>query len=90
MFTNRCRRGDVLDVPIKHGEGCYVADDATVRALEAGRQIVFRYTDAEGRVTPETNPNGSLRRDRRRAERARQRLRDDAASGACLRAARGR
>ena len=59
-FTNRCRRGDVLDLPIKHGEGCYVADEATLRTLEAGRQIVLRYTDAEGRVTPEANPNGSL------------------------------
>lgn len=60
IFTNRCRRGDVLDLPIKHGEGCYVADEATLRSLEAGRQIVLRYTDAEGRVTPEANPNGSL------------------------------
>jgi len=60
IFTNRCRRGDVLDLPIKHGEGCYVADEATLRTLEAGRQIVLRYTDAEGRVTPEANPNGSL------------------------------
>ncbi len=60
MFTNRCRRGDVLDLPIKHGEGCYVADESTLRALEAGRQVVLRYSDAEGRVTPEANPNGSL------------------------------
>ena len=59
-FTNRCRRGDVLDMPIKHGEGCYVADAATLRGLEAGRQVLLRYTDAEGRVTPESNPNGSL------------------------------
>jgi phosphoribosylformylglycinamidine synthase len=59
-FTNRCRRGDVLDLPVKHGEGCYVADEATVLSLEAGRQIVLRYVDAEGRVTPEANFNGSL------------------------------
>jgi phosphoribosylformylglycinamidine synthase subunit PurQ / glutaminase len=59
-FTNRCRRGDVLDIPIKHGEGCYVADPATLRGLEAGRQILLRYTDAEGRVTLDANPNGSL------------------------------
>jgi len=59
-FTNRCRRGDVLDLPIKHGEGCYVADEATLRTIEAGRQVVLRYTDAEGLVTPEANPNGSL------------------------------
>ena len=60
VFTNRCRRGDVLDLPIKHGEGCYVADESTLHALEAGRQIVLRYSDAEGRVRPEANPNGSL------------------------------
>jgi phosphoribosylformylglycinamidine synthase len=60
VFTNRCRRGDVLDLPIKHGEGCYVADEATLRSLEAARQVVLRYSDAEGRVTPDANPNGSL------------------------------
>jgi len=59
-FTNRCRRGEVLDLPVKHGEGCYVADRQTLDALETGRQIVLRYCDAEGRVTPEANPNGSL------------------------------
>jgi len=59
-FTDRCQRGDVLDLPVKHGEGCYVADEATLRALEAGRQVVLRYADADGRVTPESNPNGSL------------------------------
>jgi phosphoribosylformylglycinamidine synthase I len=59
-FTNRCRRGEVLDIPIKHGEGCYVADEATLSALEATRQVVLRYSDAEGRVTPDANPNGSL------------------------------
>jgi phosphoribosylformylglycinamidine synthase len=59
MFSNRCRRGDVLDIPIKHGEGCYVADEDTIRGLEAKRQIVLRYADAEGRVTQEANPNGS-------------------------------
>ncbi len=59
-FTNRCRRGEVLDLPIKHGEGCYVADEATLRSLEAGRQVVLRYSDPEGRVTQASNPNGSL------------------------------
>ncbi len=50
----------MLDIPVKHGEGCYVADEATLATLEAGRQVVLRYSDAEGRVTPEANPNGSL------------------------------
>jgi phosphoribosylformylglycinamidine synthase subunit PurQ / glutaminase len=60
VFTHRCRRGEVLDLPVKHGEGCYVAEPGTLAALEAGRQILLRYCDAEGRVTPESNPNGSL------------------------------
>ncbi|MCX8071859.1 MAG: phosphoribosylformylglycinamidine synthase subunit PurQ [Candidatus Binatia bacterium] len=59
-FTQLCRRGEVLQIPIKHGEGCYVADASTLERLERNRQIVLRYVDANGRVTPEANPNGSL------------------------------
>jgi phosphoribosylformylglycinamidine synthase len=59
-FTNQCTRGEVLTIPIKHGEGCYVADEATLAELENGGQIVFRYVDASGRATAEGNPNGSL------------------------------
>jgi phosphoribosylformylglycinamidine synthase len=60
-FTASCREGELLALPIKHGEGCYVADEETLAALETGGQVVFRYADAEGRVVPEANPNGSLR-----------------------------
>src|SRR5262245_6338062 len=59
-FTYGCRQGEVLSLPIKHGEGCYVADEATLAALEDNGQVVFRYADRSGRVAPETNPNGSL------------------------------
>jgi phosphoribosylformylglycinamidine synthase subunit PurQ / glutaminase len=59
-FTYGCRRGQLLDIPIKHGEGCYVADEATIAALEANGQVVFRYADRAGRSVPEANPNGSL------------------------------
>ena len=59
-FTYGCRRGELLDIPIKHGEGCYVADEATIAALEANGQVVFRYADRAGRSVPEVNPNGSL------------------------------
>ena len=59
-FTYGCRQGEVLSLPIKHGEGCYVADEATVADLEARGQIVFRYADRSGRVAPEANPNGSI------------------------------
>src|SRR5712691_6947170 len=60
-FTQGCAPGEVLTVPIKHGEGCYVADEATLAELEARQQVVFRYVDPAGRVVPEANPNGSLR-----------------------------
>ncbi len=59
-FTGLCREGQVLKVPIAHGEGNYFIDEAGLKDLEANRQIVFRYTDASGRVTPESNPNGSV------------------------------
>src|SRR5438876_538390 len=59
-FTHGCRPGDLLRVPIKHGEGCYVADEATLAELEARDQVVFRYVDQAGRVVPEANPTGSL------------------------------
>jgi phosphoribosylformylglycinamidine synthase subunit PurQ / glutaminase len=48
-------------MPIAHGEGNYFADEATLDDLERHRQVIFRYCDAEGRVTRESNPNGSAR-----------------------------
>jgi phosphoribosylformylglycinamidine synthase I len=59
-LTYGCRTGEVLSLPIKHGEGCYVADESTLAALEDRGQVVFRYADRSGRVAPEANPNGSL------------------------------
>ena len=58
-FTTSCDQGDVLAVPISHGEGNYYADDATVESMQANGQVVFRYCDEAGNVTPEANPNGS-------------------------------
>jgi phosphoribosylformylglycinamidine synthase len=52
---------NVLTIPIAHGEGRYYADDATLDKLEANGQILLRYCDAEGNLTPESNPNGSAR-----------------------------
>ncbi len=60
-FTWLCHEGDVLRVPISHGEGRYYADDETLDTLEANRQVAFRYCTPEGEVTPDANPNGSLR-----------------------------
>jgi phosphoribosylformylglycinamidine synthase len=60
-FTRRCREGERLEIPIKHGEGCYFADPTTLAALESNRQVLFRYVDDSGQPTPAANPNGSLR-----------------------------
>jgi phosphoribosylformylglycinamidine synthase I len=59
-FTRGLPVGSVLRIPIAHGEGCYFADVATLRDLNAHRQIILRYSDAQGRVIPEANPNGSI------------------------------
>lgn len=58
-FTNTLSTGSVLHVPIAHGEGCYFADDSTIEKLEAENRILVRYSNADGEVTPESNPNGS-------------------------------
>ena len=52
--------GQVLRMPIGHGEGCWVADPDTVAEVERSGRVVFRYTDAAGASTPEANPNGSI------------------------------
>ena len=59
-FTHLYRRGEVLRMPIAHNEGNYYVDDATLDALERQEQIVFRYCTAEGEITDEANPNGSV------------------------------
>ena len=59
-FTSAYAVGDVLRIPIAHGEGNYVADEKTLGALGAGNRVVFRYCDRNGEVTPESNPNGSV------------------------------
>lgn len=59
-FTSRCSEGQVLKMPISHYEGNYYADEATLEALEANRQVVFRYATSSGKISEEANPNGSL------------------------------
>ncbi len=59
-FTGDYAPGEVLTVPIAHGDGNYFVDDGTLRQLEEQGRIVFRYCDAQGAVTPAANPNGSL------------------------------
>jgi phosphoribosylformylglycinamidine synthase I len=59
-FTNTLAKGEVLQIPIGHMEGNYFCDDATLAQLRAQDRIAFRYCAADGNITPEANPNGSL------------------------------
>lgn len=59
-FTNQLQEGEVLQIPIGHMEGNYFCDPATLQQLETQRRIAFRYATAEGEITAEANPNGSL------------------------------
>jgi len=59
-YTRACMRGDVLKIPIAHGEGNYYHYGGEVEKLEENGQVLFRYCDINGKVTPEANPNGSI------------------------------
>jgi len=59
-FTNQLKNGDVVRMPVAHGEGNYFAQPAVIKALEDKDQVAFRYCDAEGNVTLAANPNGSI------------------------------
>jgi phosphoribosylformylglycinamidine synthase len=59
-FTRALRKGQVLRIPIAHFDGNYYAPPRALKEIEKGRQVVFRYCDAEGRTTGEANVNGSL------------------------------
>jgi phosphoribosylformylglycinamidine synthase len=59
-FSSECRRGEVLKIPIAHGDGNYFADAGTIASLHEHNQIVFRYCSSSGEVNDDANPNGSL------------------------------
>ena len=59
-FTSNAEVGQVISVPISHGEGNYFADNATLDEIEKNDQVLFRYSTSEGRTTKDSNPNGSL------------------------------
>ena len=61
MFTAGCARGDVLQVPVSHGEGRYVADEATLDLLEREQRVAFRYVRRDGSDAGGESPNGSMR-----------------------------
>jgi phosphoribosylformylglycinamidine synthase len=60
LITSKFRIGEHAVVPIAHGEGNYYCDATTLQSLKDNNQILFRYCDANGNVTPESNPNGAL------------------------------
>jgi phosphoribosylformylglycinamidine synthase subunit PurQ / glutaminase len=59
-FTAACTPGQILRIPIAHGEGNYYAEPEVIAALEKNRQVIFRYATATGEVTQDANPNGSV------------------------------
>jgi phosphoribosylformylglycinamidine synthase I len=59
-FTRALRQGDVMRLPIKHGEGRYVAPEDELRQMEERGQVLLRYVDAAGRDSDDANPNGAM------------------------------
>jgi phosphoribosylformylglycinamidine synthase len=59
-ITSKINLNQPLRIPIAHAEGRYYADAATLQSLKDNDQILFRYCDENGKVTPEANPNGAL------------------------------
>jgi len=59
-YAGNCTVGDVLKIPIAHGEGNYYHYDSEIEELEKNNQVIFRYCDKDGNITSEANPNGSL------------------------------
>lgn len=59
-FTNQAKSGQVLAMPVSHGDGNYHVDAKTLASMEEAGQVVFRYCDEEGELSAQHNPNGSL------------------------------
>jgi phosphoribosylformylglycinamidine synthase len=59
-FTGGASAGQVLRIPIGHGEGNYYAPPDVIDTLEANRQVIFRYCAPDGSISDESNPNGSV------------------------------
>ncbi|NER85290.1 MAG: phosphoribosylformylglycinamidine synthase subunit PurQ [Leptolyngbya sp. SIO1D8] len=60
VFTNQLNKNEVIRIPVAHGEGNYYASDSDLKELEENNQVIFRYSDNEGNVNEDVNPNGSL------------------------------
>ncbi len=61
MFTNLYDPGEVIAIPVAHGDGRYFAPPDVLDELESSRRIIFRYADADGKLSADANPNGSER-----------------------------
>jgi phosphoribosylformylglycinamidine synthase subunit PurQ / glutaminase len=59
VFTGKAAKGQLLTMPIAHGDGRYTADAETIARLEGDGRVVFRYVNAKGEPTPDANPNGA-------------------------------
>jgi phosphoribosylformylglycinamidine synthase I len=59
-FTGGLKKGQLLRLPVKHGEGCYYADAKTLERMHKNRRILLHYADPKGKITAAANPNGSL------------------------------
>ena len=88
-FTRGYNAGQVIRVPVAHGEGNYIADGETIARLEGEGRVLFRYASPDGMIDPNWNHNGATQRHRRHRQRARQRARHDAASGKSRRSGDG-
>jgi phosphoribosylformylglycinamidine synthase len=60
VFTNKATTGQLLTMPIAHGDGRYTADTETIARLESEGLVAFRYVNAKGEAVPEANPNGAI------------------------------
>ena len=59
-FSSRTKEGQVISVPISHGEGNYFAPEETLKEIENNGQVLFRYSSPDGNVNTQSNPNGSI------------------------------
>jgi len=59
VFTSAYITGHTLNIPVAHGEGCYIAEPDVIQQLENNGQVLFRYVDETGRQKPDSSPNGS-------------------------------
>jgi len=60
LITSKIELNKALKIPVAHGEGKFYCDESTLQTLTDNDQILFRYCDENGNITPESNPNGSL------------------------------